>query len=182
MASYRAEHQYIASLEAHVAALAQELRALVNREDEQHRIWAIIGTVAFERIKALLESPDIAALVRRQEAVEKVEGAARNVEWADHDHYQRNPRAHMKYLREALTELAALDAGRSEPSCESHATAEQIRATGDAYIKRAKGRAEQPRCADAQLPDGPVCPACGGPRAPSGVDGGSWVHFPRAEK
>lgn len=35
-------------------------------------------------------------------------------------------------------------------------------------------------CPDALLPDGDVCPRCGGPRAPSGVDGGSWVHFPRA--
>jgi hypothetical protein len=31
-------------------------------------------------------------------------------------------------------------------------------------------------CPDAQLPDGDVCPRCGGPRAPSGIDGGSWVH------
>lgn len=36
-----------------------------------------------------------------------------------------------------------------------------------------------PRCPDALLPDGPTCPRCGGPRGPSGVDGGSWVHFPR---
>jgi len=34
-------------------------------------------------------------------------------------------------------------------------------------------------CPDALLPDGDICPRCGGPRAPSGVDGGSWVHFPR---
>lgn len=31
-------------------------------------------------------------------------------------------------------------------------------------------------CPNALLPDGPVCPRCGGKRAPSGVDGGSWVH------
>lgn len=31
-------------------------------------------------------------------------------------------------------------------------------------------------CPDALLPDGEVCPRCGGPRAPSGVGGGSWVH------
>jgi hypothetical protein len=36
-------------------------------------------------------------------------------------------------------------------------------------------------CPDAQLPDGPTCPRCGGPRAPSGVGGGSWVHFPAPE-
>lgn len=34
-------------------------------------------------------------------------------------------------------------------------------------------------CPDALLPDGPVCPRCGSPRAPSGVGGGSWVHHPR---
>lgn len=31
-------------------------------------------------------------------------------------------------------------------------------------------------CEDGLLPDGPKCPRCGGERAPSGVDGGSWVH------
>lgn len=36
---------------------------------------------------------------------------------------------------------------------------------------------EAEKCPDALLPDGPVCPRCGGERAPSGVDGGSWVHF-----
>lgn len=34
-------------------------------------------------------------------------------------------------------------------------------------------------CPDALLPDGETCPRCGGPRAPSGIGGGSWVHFPR---
>ena len=32
-------------------------------------------------------------------------------------------------------------------------------------------------CPNALLPDGPVCPRCGGRRGPSGVDGGSWVHY-----
>lgn len=36
-------------------------------------------------------------------------------------------------------------------------------------------------CPDAQLPDGPTCPKCGGYRAPSGVGGGSWVHAWRPE-
>jgi hypothetical protein len=31
-------------------------------------------------------------------------------------------------------------------------------------------------CPDAELPDGPICPLCGGVRAPSGEGGGSWVH------
>jgi hypothetical protein len=35
-----------------------------------------------------------------------------------------------------------------------------------------------PRCENGLLPDGPTCPRCGKPRAPSGVDGGSWVHLP----
>lgn len=29
----------------------------------------------------------------------------------------------------------------------------------------------------AAKPDGPICQSCGGECAPSGVDGGSWVHF-----
>ncbi len=33
------------------------------------------------------------------------------------------------------------------------------------------------KCQDGLLPDGPVCPRCGGNRAPSGVDRGTWVHF-----
>jgi hypothetical protein len=32
-------------------------------------------------------------------------------------------------------------------------------------------------CPDGVLPDGPMCPLCGGKRGPSGVDGGSWVHI-----
>lgn len=35
----------------------------------------------------------------------------------------------------------------------------------------------QSPCPNGLLPDGEICPRCGGPRAPSGVDGGSWVHF-----
>jgi len=33
------------------------------------------------------------------------------------------------------------------------------------------------RCPDGLLPDGPVCPRCGGHRGPSGIDGGTWVHY-----
>lgn len=33
-------------------------------------------------------------------------------------------------------------------------------------------------CVNGLLPDGPICPRCGGPRAPSGAMGGMWVHFP----
>jgi hypothetical protein len=36
---------------------------------------------------------------------------------------------------------------------------------------------KQEKCPDALTPDGPVCPRCGGRRGPSGVDGGSWVHY-----
>ncbi len=32
-------------------------------------------------------------------------------------------------------------------------------------------------CPNALLPDGPICPRCGERRGPSGVDGGSWVHY-----
>jgi len=33
------------------------------------------------------------------------------------------------------------------------------------------------KCPDDLLPGGDWCPRCGGERAPSGVDGGSWVHY-----
>lgn len=33
-------------------------------------------------------------------------------------------------------------------------------------------------CPDGLLPDGEECPRCGGKRAPSGIDGGTWVHLP----
>jgi hypothetical protein len=36
---------------------------------------------------------------------------------------------------------------------------------------------EQSKCPDGLLPDGPVCPRCGGNRGPSGVDGGTWIHY-----
>lgn len=43
-------------------------------------------------------------------------------------------------------------------------------------------RTPDEECPDNLLPDGETCPRCGGPRAPSGIDGGSWVHFPRRPK
>jgi hypothetical protein len=33
-------------------------------------------------------------------------------------------------------------------------------------------------CPDGLLPDGEVCPRCGGRRGPSGIGGGTWVHYP----
>jgi hypothetical protein len=33
------------------------------------------------------------------------------------------------------------------------------------------------RCPDGLSPEGETCPRCGGHRAPSGIDGGTWVHF-----
>lgn len=32
-------------------------------------------------------------------------------------------------------------------------------------------------CPDGLLPDGVVCPRCGKRRGPSGINGGTWVHF-----
>lgn len=32
-------------------------------------------------------------------------------------------------------------------------------------------------CPDGLLPDGEKCPRCGGRRGPSGVGGGTWVHY-----
>lgn len=43
-----------------------------------------------------------------------------------------------------------------------------------------KAQKASAECPDDLTPGGPTCPRCGGPRAPSGVGGGSWVHFPRA--
>lgn len=34
-------------------------------------------------------------------------------------------------------------------------------------------------CPDGLLPDGEKCPRCGGSRAPSGVNRGTWVHSRR---
>jgi len=36
-------------------------------------------------------------------------------------------------------------------------------------------------CQDGLLPDGDRCPNCGGFRAPSGIDGGTWVHAPHLD-
>jgi len=33
------------------------------------------------------------------------------------------------------------------------------------------------KCPNGLTPDGPICPRCGKRRGPSGVDGGSWVHY-----
>lgn len=34
-------------------------------------------------------------------------------------------------------------------------------------------------CPDGLTPDGDTCPRCDGKRAPSGIDGGTWVHVHR---
>lgn len=39
---------------------------------------------------------------------------------------------------------------------------------------------EGSECPDGLLPDGDRCPKCGGPRAPSGIGGGTWVHVRKA--
>jgi hypothetical protein len=33
------------------------------------------------------------------------------------------------------------------------------------------------KCPDGLLPDGEVCPRCKGRRGPSGIGGGTWVHY-----
>lgn len=46
------------------------------------------------------------------------------------------------------------------------------------WMDRMDERRQPPaRCPDGVLPDGPVCPRCGGRRGPSGVGGGTWVHY-----
>lgn len=57
------------------------------------------------------------------------------------------------------------------------ALADEQRAKREAWLRSPPP--ESADCPDALLPDGEVCPRCGGPRAPSGSGGGSWVHFPR---
>lgn len=44
-------------------------------------------------------------------------------------------------------------------------------------VTRMVGAANDEKCPNALTPDGPVCPRCGGRRGPSGVGGGSWVHY-----
>lgn len=43
--------------------------------------------------------------------------------------------------------------------------------------KNLENRGRSLSCKNGLLPDGPICPKCGKQRAPSGVDGGSWVHY-----
>jgi len=40
-----------------------------------------------------------------------------------------------------------------------------------------KKEPKEQQCPDGLLPDGEICPDCGGRRGPSGVDGGTWVHY-----
>lgn len=63
-----------------------------------------------------------------------------------------------------------------------------VRCNGTRFITVSDGASGQQssrqtqKCPDGLTPDGPACPRCGGPRGPSGVDGGSWVHIqPRPE-
>lgn len=59
-----------------------------------------------------------------------------------------------------------------------YAEGAEATAQADALMDEAE-KIIQDRCPNALLPDGPICPACGGERAPSGCDGGSWVHLGR---
>ena len=106
-------------LRAHVAALVRELWPLVEREDERHRIWAIIGTVAFERIKQLLDAPDLAALVAREQARDAVVEAAEREcaaeclpESRERSHALSNARWDR---RRAIAALRAPDAAEGKP-------------------------------------------------------------------
>jgi hypothetical protein len=36
---------------------------------------------------------------------------------------------------------------------------------------------EEVECPDGLLPDGDICPGCGKRRGPSGIGGGTWVHY-----
>jgi hypothetical protein len=38
----------------------------------------------------------------------------------------------------------------------------------------------KPDCPDDLFPGGEICPRCGGPRGPSGCNGGEWVHLDTA--
>lgn len=46
----------------------------------------------------------------------------------------------------------------------------------EALAQQERDREDAP-CPDGLLPDGEICPRCGGKRGPSGIDGGSWVHI-----
>jgi len=46
-----------------------------------------------------------------------------------------------------------------------------------AYCMAVEALAEIGACPDGLLPDGDKCPRCGQQRAPSGIDGGTWVHL-----
>ena len=83
--------------------------------------------------------------------------------------------AEVRRLRE-LAELhdAALAADDGEPDITWHDLVHAVR-----YPEpECETCGDSQKCPDAQLPDGEACPRCGGKRAPSGVDRGSWVHFP----
>lgn len=66
-----------------------------------------------------------------------------------------------------------------------HESGDEGARNGASWNQRAAlAQAERPsgKCPDGLLPDGPTCPRCGGKRGPSGVDGGTWVHYQQAEQ
>lgn len=79
--------------------------------------------------------------------------------------------------------LASMGEAADERPRPTHSKSEYKRLKACGVNAAPPAQEEQPKgCPDALLPDGPVCPRCGGPRAPSGVGGGSWVHFPHESR
>jgi hypothetical protein len=98
----------IAVLQAENAVLRESGDYWRDRAHDLVRAYYVEETRA-EAAEDAFEGALATAEARRQriEQLERVVSAARNVMWADGDHYQRNPRAHMEHLREALALLAA---------------------------------------------------------------------------
>lgn len=55
---------------------------------------------------------------------------------------------------------------------------QSIKRICDDERRSSSAQPSEPKCPDGLLPDGATCPRCGNPRAASGIDGGTWVHFP----
>lgn len=97
---------------------------------------------------------------------------------ADYDQFQYDTNIKGDYANAAVLEM--FDPKDSHDNAQGSWVSWCDEDTGEddprAFIASLLGSEPTHDCADGQLPDGPVCPACGKERAPSGVDGGSWVH------
>lgn len=193
---------------ARLGAVATYLRELISRLREDDAVARDVRTGYVCDLEHILASTGEAAAERPTPAEETAYRAgfragrsaeraygetlapwAEDSAWTDYTDYTHEAAVFVNPLREAGAQARASvsvllrSVARAQVLPPQAAPKSSPPASGAKHSAAPPAQEEQPKgCPDALLPYGPVCPRCGGPRAPSGVGGGSWVHFPHESR